>query len=102
MNIDQELFNLSVNLESIAALTRSVLANLESAPDSTNLFREHWRDAGSLAFLIQDQVAAADKLLMDIINSYGEQQSVKVDVTASVLVATMEKQSAGDMRRVAI
>ena len=88
MNREQELFNLSIKLENIAALTRAVLTNLETTPGDANSLAQ--RDACSLTFLLQNQVTEADKLLMDIINSYGkEQQAVQVDLTASVVVAAV-------------
>lgn len=86
MNREQELFNLSIKLENIAALTRAVLTNLETSPGDPNSLAQ--RDACSLTFLLQSQVTEADELLLDIINSYGEKsQSVQVDVTASIVVA---------------
>jgi len=99
---EQKLFDLSIKLENIAVLTRATLSNLEFIPEDMN-FKGHWRDAGSLAFLIQSQVAEADEFLMDIIDSYGtESQSVQVDVTASVVVAAVAKQPASDTRRAVV
>lgn len=100
--LEQKLFDLSVKLESVSALTRAALSNLEFIPEDVN-FKEHWRDATSLAFLIQNQITEADDLLMDVINSYGtEPQSVQVDVTASVVVAAVAKQPTGNVRRAAV
>lgn len=100
MNREQELFNLAIKLENIAALTRAVLTNLETSPGDPNSLAQ--RDACSLTFLLQSQVTEADKLLMEIINSYGKgQQAVKVDVTTSVVVATT-KQLDDNTRRTAV
>ena len=90
MNREQELFNLSIKLENIAALTRAVLTILENTSGDPNSLAQ--RDACSLTFLLQSQITEADKLLMEIIKSYGKgQQAVKVDITTSVVVATTEQ-----------